>query len=154
MHVEPAAEYRANRGLKNKRDMRGIVASGRVPGLLAYEGSKPVGWLALGPREQYRRLEASRILKPVDARPVWSTPCFFTAKEARGRGVSTALLEAAAAYAKKKRAETLEGYPVETKGKKVPDAFVWWGLPGAFRKAGFKEAARRSKNRPIMRLPL
>ena len=34
------------------------------------------------------------------------------------------------------------------------DAFVWWGLSGAFKKAGFKEAARRSKTRPIMRRAL
>lgn len=151
---QTSAEFRVNRGPKNKRLMRAIVASGAVPGLLAYEGRRAVGWAALAPRETYRRLETSRVLKPVDERPVWSVPCFFTAKEARGRGVTTALLKAAAAYAAKKGATTLEGYPVDTRGKKVPAAFVWWGLKGAFEKAGFKEAARRSKTRPIMRRAL
>jgi hypothetical protein len=33
----------------------------------------------------------------------------------------------------------------------VADAFVWTGLASAFRQAGFKEVARRSKTRPIMR---
>lgn len=134
--------------------MKKLVASGAPTGLLAYEGGKAVGWAALAPRETFRRLETSRVLKPVDDKPVWSTPCFFTAKEARGKGVTAFLLKAAAAQAKKNGAAVLEGYPVETKGEKVPDAFVWWGLSGAFKKAGFKEAARRSKTRPIMRRAL
>jgi hypothetical protein len=31
------------------------------------------------------------------------------------------------------------------------DAFAWNGLAAAFRKAGFREVARRSPTRPIMR---
>ncbi len=150
----PRKEYAAVRGDGAKALMKKLVMDGGVPGLLAYEGKRAVGWIALAPREEFRRLEKSRILKPVDGRPVWSTPCFFTAKDARGKGVTTALLKAAAAYAAKKGARVLEGYPVETKGRKIPDAFVWWGLSGAFKKAGFKEAARRSKTRPIMRREL
>ena len=148
----PRKEYEAVRGAKAKALMKKLVASGEPTGLLAYEGKKAVGWAALAPREKYRRLETSRVLKPVDDKPVWSTPCFFTAKEARGRGVTTFLLKAAAARAKKAGVKYLEGYPVETNGKKVPAAFVWWGLSGAFKKAGFTEAARRSKTRPVMRL--
>ena len=34
---------------------------------------------------------------------------------------------------------------------KMPDAFAWTGLASAFIKAGFKECARRSETRPIMR---
>lgn len=147
-------EFAAARGSAAKAMTKKLVMAGEVPGLLAYEGKRAIGWAALAPREQYRRLETSRVLKPVDDRPVWSTPCFFTAKDARGKGVTTALLKGAAVFAAKKGAKTLEGYPVETKGKKVPDAFVWWGLSGAFKKAGFKEAARRSKTRPIMRREL
>jgi len=36
----------------------------------------------------------------------------------------------------------------------MPDAWVFTGLAGAFRKAGFVEVARRSETRPIMRLEL
>jgi GNAT superfamily N-acetyltransferase len=150
----PRKEFSAIRGSGAKARMKKLVASGVPTGLLAYEGKRAVGWASLAPREDYRRLEKSRILKPVDGRPVWSIPCFFTAKDARGKGVTTVLLEAAAIHAAKSGAEMLEGYPVETKGKRVPDAFVWWGLSGAFKKAGFKEAARRSKTRPVMRRAL
>lgn len=148
------AEHRAKSAADNKKEMKRIVASGEVPGLIAYDGKRPVGWAAIGPRTVYKRLEASRVLKPVDEEAVWSAPCFFVTRDARGKGATTALLRAAAAHARKKGAKILEGYPVDTKGKKVPAAFVWWGLEPAFRKAGFREAARRSKVRPIMRLAL
>jgi GNAT superfamily N-acetyltransferase len=133
--------------------MKAVVDSGEVPGLLAYEGRAPVGWAALGPRETYKRLEKSRVCRPPDDKPAWSLPCFFTSKDARGKGVSVALLKAAARYAKSKGAERLEGYPVDP-AKKQPAGFVWWGLAGAFRKAGFKEVLRRSRTRPIMRKEL
>lgn len=150
----PRREFAEIRGAGAKKAMKKLVASGAPTGLLAYAGKKPVGWAALAPREDFRRLEKSRTLKPVDDRKVWSTPCFFTAKDARGKGVTPFLLKAAAAHARSRGAKLLEGYPVDTRGKRAPDAFLWWGLAGAFEKAGFKEVARRSKVRPVMRRAL
>jgi GNAT superfamily N-acetyltransferase len=128
------------------------VESGPPPGLLAYVEGKPAGWCAVAPREEYPRLEGSRILKPVDAQAVWSVTCFFIAKEHRGRGVSGALLDAAVEFARKHGARIVEGYPVDK--SEVPAVFAWTGLASAFRKAGFVEAARRSETRPIMRLAM
>ena len=51
-------------------------------------------------------------------------------------------------------ARILEGYPVEPGKGPMPDVFVYTGIASAFRAAGFEEAARRSKTRPIMRLDL
>jgi hypothetical protein len=39
--------------------------------VLAYAEGQPVGWCAIAPRERYPVLERSRILKRVDAVPVW-----------------------------------------------------------------------------------
>lgn len=146
----PAAEYKAGRGEQNRRAFRERVASGEPPGLLAYDDGVPVGWCAVGPREEFVRLERSRILAPVDDEPVWSVPCFFVARAARGRGVSVALLEAAAAYVRELGGDVVEGYPVEATGRESP-AFVWTGLASAFEAAGFEEVERRSETRPIMR---
>lgn len=63
------AVYVRNRGANNRRAMQRIVASGAEPGLLAYRGKEPVGWIALGPRSEYVRLESSRVAKPVDDQP-------------------------------------------------------------------------------------
>jgi hypothetical protein len=48
-------------------------------------------------------------------------------------------------------ATLVEGYPQQFTTAKFPDAFAWTGVPSAFARAGFKEVARRSKGRPIMR---
>jgi len=149
-----AAEFGRGKGEGNRRAMRGIVKSGDVPGILAYEGDVPVGWCAFGPREEYVRLSTSRILKPVDDNPVWSIVCLFVARSHRRQGISTVLLQAAAEQARKRKAKILEGYPHEVRSGRAPDAFIWTGVASAYREAGFTEVARRSQGRPIMRLTL
>jgi GNAT superfamily N-acetyltransferase len=146
------SDFQKQKGPGNKRAMKRLVESGPPPGLLGYADGQPVAWCALAPRETYRALTNSRILKPVDDQPVWSVTCFFVAKPYRRRGLSARLLDEAAKYARKQGARMVEGYPVEPKtNAPSPDVFVWTGLASAFRKAGFEEAARRSPTRPIMR---
>lgn len=145
------AEYSAAKGAKNRRALRRLVQSEEPPGLMAWVDGEPAGWIALAPRSAYRRLERSRILKPVDDRSgVWSVPCFFVAREHRGRGLTVALLRAAVDHAARRGARILEGYPVEPAARQA-DVFVYTGLASAFRKAGFREAVRRSPTRPVMR---
>jgi GNAT superfamily N-acetyltransferase len=144
------SRYNEQKGEKNRRAMKAIVQAGEVPGILAYDGDEPIAWCAVAPRSSFPVIERSRILKPVDDEPVWSIPCFFVAKKYRRKGVSVKLIEAAVNFARKRGGRIIEGYPVEPL-KNQPDAFVWTGLAAAFRKAGFREVARRSETRPIMR---
>lgn len=144
----PGAEFKRLRGDKAKAEMARRVRSGASPGLIAYDGGAPVGWCAVGPREEFRRLLTSRLFKPYFGdEGVWSVPCLFVHKEARGRGVATALLKAAV---KRARGRLVEGYPVVA-SKKTADAFLWWGTLSAFEKAGFKVVARPSKARALVR---
>jgi GNAT superfamily N-acetyltransferase len=145
------AQYEKKKGEANRRALKKLVTTGPAPGLIAYAKGKPVGWCALAPREAYSTLKRSRVLAPIDGARVWSVPCFFVARSFRRAGMTSQILRAAAAYAAKKGAKILEGYPVEPKNSPMPDAFAFTGLVGAFRKAGFSEAARRSPTRPIMR---
>jgi molybdopterin converting factor subunit 1 len=145
-----SAEFRANKGDGNKRKMRALVRRGPPPGLIGYLGAEPVAWCALGPRSDFGRLATSRKLAPVDGQPVWSVPCFFVARGYRRAGLTKQMLEAAAKYARGQGATTLEGYPIEPAGTSA-DAFAWWGLLGAFEKAGFREVVRRSPTHPIVR---
>jgi len=146
-----ASEFERRKGASNRRAMKRIVDTGQVPGILAYDGETPVGWCAVAPRERYPRLERSRILAPVDDTPVWSVACFFIRKEYRGMGVSTALLREVIAHVRRSGGKVVEGYPVDPKKGKIPAAFAWYGVATAFTEAGFKECARRSETRPIMR---
>jgi GNAT superfamily N-acetyltransferase len=147
----PRSVWRRGKGAGNRRALRRLVESGARPGVLAYAGREPVGWCAVAPREEYPVLERSRILQPVDERPVWSITCLFVARSWRRRGVSTGLLKAAAAFARRRGARIVEGYPTDAGGKRAADAFVFTGLEPGFRRAGFVEVARRSRSRPIMR---
>jgi GNAT superfamily N-acetyltransferase len=145
-----AAQWSRGKGEKNRRALRALVASGAEPGILAYEGDEPVGWCAVAPREATPRLDKSRVLARLDSRPVWSITCLFVKRSHRRRGVSARLIEAALAHARARGAEIVEGYPVDPEGDR-PDPFVWTGLASAFRRAGFREVARRSPTRPVMR---
>lgn len=147
----PRSKWVRQKGTGNKRALRRIVNAGPPPGILAYSGKQAIGWCALAPRRDYVVLANSRVLKPVDQKPVWSVTCLFIAKAFRRRGVSVALLFAAAQFAKKRGAKIVEGYPVAHSPEKFPDIFFWTGRPGMFLHAGFSEIARRSPTRPIMR---
>ena len=146
-----AREYDASKGAGNRRKMKRIVGSGSEPGILAYIKGNPAGWCAVAPRSEYPRLAGSRILKPVDDEPVWSIVCLYVAKGSRKIGLSTSLVRAAVQYAAGRGATVIEAYPVEPKKDTIPDAFAFHGLASSYSRAGFKEVARRSETRPVMR---
>ena len=146
--------WEKQKGDGNKNAMKKIIFSGNIPGIIAYRNNEPVGWCSVAPREDFSRLDNSRILKPVDEKSVWSVVCFFIHKNYRNQGLSIALLNTAKKFVKSKGGKILEGYPVEPKKDKMPDAFAWTGISAAFQSAGFKEVARRSETRPIMRFYL
>lgn len=145
------SEFDKQKGAKNKAALKRMVKSGQVPGILGYSKGKPVAWCSVGPRDTYPALERSRVLKRIDDAPAWSVVCLFVAKPFRRKGVSAAMLRAAISYAGENGARIVEGYPVQPKKGRWPDAFVYMGLPSAFRKAGFEEVCRPSPTRYVMR---
>jgi GNAT superfamily N-acetyltransferase len=146
----PRSEFNACKGDANRRALQKLVKKGPAPGILAYANGKPVGWCAVAPRAAYPALDRSRILQPIDDKPVWSISCLFVEKNHRRLGLSSKLIDAATKFAKSQGAELVEGYP-QLLDEDLPAAFVWTGLESSFTKAGFTEAARRSPKRPIMR---
>jgi len=144
-------EYDTLRGSGTKRKMKSLVNKGTIPGILAYDNDKPVGWCSIAPREDFPVLENSKVLKRIDDKSVWSVVCFFINKNYRRQGLSVEMLNAVKKYVKMNNGKIVEGYPVEPKSGKTADVFAWTGLAAAFKKAGFKELARRSETRPIMR---
>jgi GNAT superfamily N-acetyltransferase len=147
-------EFEKQKGNGNRLAMKRIIVSDRVPGILGYLDGEAVGWCAVAPREDYVRLQTSRVLQRVDEERVWSIVCLFVAKPFRRRGISTALLRAATQHVRQRGGRIVEGYPLDPKQSTLPDVFAWTGLLSAFQQAGFTEVARRSPTRPIMRLSL
>jgi ribosomal protein S18 acetylase RimI-like enzyme len=127
-----------------------------APGLVALRNGRAVGWVSLGPREDFVRLEHSKVLARVDDRPAWSIVCFVVSRRARGRGVAAEMLRAAVEYAREHGATLVEGYPIETAGRKIPSAWAYTGTVGMFEREGFRVVARRrvvssARSRPIVR---
>jgi ribosomal protein S18 acetylase RimI-like enzyme len=141
----------ATRSQANKARLKALVDAGRTPGLVGYRGKVPVGWVSLGPREDYAKLARSAVMKPVDDQPVWSVICFVVPSAYRGQGVAKALLAGAVAYARKHGVKLLEAYPVD-KPRRSDDDFMWFGAKSMYDKAGFLEVARRKPRRPVVRL--
>jgi GNAT superfamily N-acetyltransferase len=150
-----AAAYRDGQGEGNRRAMAARVQGGdRPPGLIAMTGGAPAGWISVAPRAEFPRMANSRIVGPLDDRPVWSVSCFFIRRGHRGKGIATALLTTACDFAASHGAKVIEGYPIDPLGKRYANAFAWTGLMRVFEKAGFTEVARRSEKRPLMRRQL
>jgi GNAT superfamily N-acetyltransferase len=149
----PHAEFRALKGEDHKQALKAFIESGGMPGLLAYDGDRAVGWCSFGPRQDFPTIRNSRMCASVDDQPVWSVVCFFVASRYRRQGMTVALLSAAVDWAKEHGATIVEGYPVEPSSTKPELAPVsgYTGLASAFRQAGFVEVARRSETRLVMR---
>ncbi len=149
------SQYEERKGVRNRQAFRRLVhRSATPPGVVAFVNGEPVGWCAVAPREEYSTLGRSRILKPVDERPVWSIVCFFVDREFRGQGISRVLIRGAVDLAREHGATIVESYPVEPKKKPMPVVFAFTGLASAFRREGFREVARHSETRPILRRTL
>jgi GNAT superfamily N-acetyltransferase len=147
-------EYGATSGEEHRRRMRQIVRSGVQPGLLGYFDGEPVAWVSLGPRPDFAALEASRLFRRVDDKPVWSVVCFVVRRDQRRQGWMRRLLRAAADYAAENGAKLLEGYPVECGARRLTGDSGYTGIASTFRAHGFREVARPRADRPVMRRAL
>ena len=144
-------DFKENTGEGNKKFLKKLVYQDERPGILAYIDNEPVGWCAVAPREIYIRLENSKVLSRIDDQKVWSVSCLFIAKKYRRQGLSVEIIRNAVKFCKKQGAKIVEAYPVEPYSGNIPAAFAWTGILSSFEEAGFKEVARRSRTRPIMR---
>jgi len=138
---------------RSKEALKHLAAQDPPPGLIGYRGKTPVGWISLGPREDYAKLAKSPVMKPVDERPVWSIVCFVVPSEYRRQGVARELLAGAVAFAKRRGVKLLEAYPVERLDASAGES-SWFGSKAMFDAAGFEEVARRKPARPVVRLEL
>jgi GNAT superfamily N-acetyltransferase len=144
----------------NRRALRTQVAQGPPPGVVARLDGEPVGWAAVASRPGYPRLARSQVLRGTppgefaDA-SVWSVTCFVVRVGFRRAGVAGALLDGAVRFAGQSGARVVEAYPVDVSAKvSVSSAELYHGPLSTFLAAGFREVARPSPARPVVRLDL
>lgn len=152
--LEKGERFDDVKGATAKRRFKALVQKGQAQGLLAYLEGKPVGWLTLGPRRSFPKLDRAPSLACDDADEVHSLPCFFVAPGARGKRVATALLNEAVLTLKKQGARVLEGYPVKPPrpGEKIPAAFAYTGTLPLFEQAGFRLTVGKPTGKQRVRL--
>ncbi|MGH8980716.1 MAG: GNAT family N-acetyltransferase [Acidimicrobiales bacterium] len=145
----------------NRTALRTEITRGcRPPGLLAYVDGRPAGWTRIGPRCEFPGITANRSLARVldgDGVTTWWVTCFAIARSYRRVGVASALLEAAADFARDHGAAAVEGHPVDVAGlraARVGASALYTGTMRLFLAAGFVEIARTSATRPVMRRAL
>lgn len=137
-----------------KASFRAMAGASPPPGLIGYDvAHQPLGWVTLGPRQSFPKLQRSPVMKPVDDQPAWSIVCFVVPSRYRGQGVATALLHHAINHARDNGAQILEAYPID-KAQRSQGQWLWHGAKTMFDRAGFLEVARRKPERPVMRLKL
>jgi GNAT superfamily N-acetyltransferase len=144
----------------NRGALRAQVDAGPPPGVLAHLDGEPVGWAAVASRPTYSRLARSRLLRGATAEEltdgsVWAVTCFVVRVGFRRRGVAAALLDGAVRFARESGARVVEAYPVDVAARSaVSSAELFHGPFSTFLAAGFREVARASRARPVVRLDL
>ena len=134
----------------------GHPRSRTTSGLVAYLDGEPVGWCAVEPRCAYEGLVRNARV-PWEGRDedrtddrVWAVTCVFTRAGFRKRGISRALVRAAAAFARERGACAIEGYPITTTNAIAEELHV--GTEDSFAAAGFREVSRPTPRRVVMRI--
>lgn len=147
----PALRPGESQSSRNRTDLHALASSDIPLGLIGYKNGVPVGWVSLGPREDFAKLARSTVMKPVDHLPVWSIICFVVPSQYRSQGVAKQLLVGAIEFAKAQGAQLLEAYPVDLEETPKADS-LWFGTKTMYEQTGFHEVARRKPGRPILRL--
>ena len=132
---------------RRRAAMAKLARRRRAPGLIAFEGAEPVGWVAVAPRAELARVDKSRATPRVDDTEVWVIPCVTVMKTARRRGIAVALIKAAVQYAAEQGAPAVEAYP-RAGTARTGDDNAYFGTEPLFRRAGFKVVRGPLKDRP------
>lgn len=136
-------------GEPNTKSEPGFPGEPVGPGEAA--SAEPIGWCSVAPRADFAGLASRRALATDWDECTWSVTCFFIARDWRGRGVASKLLEEAIALAHARGASRIEGYPapLPKSGEALPSAFAWTGVPKLFEQAGFERSRSTPGKRPI-----
>lgn len=132
---------RAERAIRNRRENKQLVNSGRSHGILVYDNGEPVGWCQYGPKEELPRIDNGRNYRAhapkAAAQKLWRITCFVVLKNHRKQGIATAALKAALLSIRKKGGGQVEAYPISTWQPRAFGNESTHGTASMFKKAGF-----------------
>ncbi len=115
----------AKAGPEHRAARSELVRTGRAQGLLAYADERPVGWCNAQPRTNFVNMRHYAVALDNPNEAVGSIMCFLVGPQHRGKGVGTALLNAASDKFHRDRLQIAEGYPATNPSKRN------WEIPWA-----------------------
>lgn len=125
-------EWAVRSATQNRSEMAARTKAGRVYGLLAYVGNRPVGWCNAAP------LTALVAMDPpgpgVAPSEAGAIACFIVAPSARRQGIARQLLDAACVDFRRRGLKAAMAYPPMTPGS---DAECYHGPLSLYLEAGF-----------------
>jgi len=85
------------------------------------------------------------------APPDWRITCLFVDRDHRKEGVAKAALEGALRFIAAKGGGTVDGYPIDTRGKPYSSSFLWGGTESMFAEFGFHLLGNLGSTKRVMR---
>jgi GNAT superfamily N-acetyltransferase len=140
-------EWSARTAADNREDMTVMIGQGRVTGLLAYAGGRPVGWCNFGESTRLDGLVHRFGLEAADHQGVGSVACFVIAAPYRGHGVASKLLDAAVDRLRARGLKAVEAYPAKAEDSPQSN---YRGPLSMYLRAGF-EPYRETERHVIVR---
>jgi len=153
--------WEAVKGAPNRKAFKKLVENGEAHGIMAFDGTRPVGWCSFGRRSEFPRLDrvkAFRLERPGEppTDQIWSINCLYVKKDYRNCGLSEQMVAEAINAIRRRKGKIIEAYPVTlTKdGRQLPAAFAYTGPEIIYQRLGFKEHQRLATTRPLYRLEI
>ncbi len=131
---------------ENRRMREQLFDSNIFDGYLLYDGENPIGWVQVGPRDQWHKLRLEYNLDPDPE--AYAIGCFVIAPKYREIGLGHYLLEQVLADLKRKGIKYVQGFP--RRGEKLAVDDLWTGPERFFEKAEF-ELERDDPKYPVYR---
>ncbi|MDR2975634.1 MAG: GNAT family N-acetyltransferase [Propionibacteriaceae bacterium] len=132
-----------------KQALHAQMEQATPPGLVAYVGGVPVGWLRVNPLVVLPGMTRSRAFKQwgaalgADLAGIWMMSCFVVKVGHRRQGVARVLLRDGIAFARDHGARRLLARPIDLSARpKTSSAELFVGTLSTFLDSGFHEVAR------------
>jgi len=127
-----------------------LVRGNHSHAALVYDGADVVGWCQFGsPAELPARMGGFRKLGADP--PDWRITRFFVDCDRRKEGIAEAALAGALRLIAAKGGGTVDGYPIDTKGKPYSSSFLFGGTEPMFAKARFRPLGSLGTSKLVMR---
>jgi GNAT superfamily N-acetyltransferase len=142
---EPEGTAAERKALKER-----LVRENRSHTALVYDGPDLVGWCQFGPPAELPG-RMTGFLRLGAALPDWRITCFVVDRDRRREGIAKAALAGALRLIASKGGGTVDGYPIDTRGKPYSGSFLWSGTQSMFAELGFRPIGALGKSKSVMR---